>query len=100
MPKLSIDVGDLGGKLAAEVESLAPNPSPLDEWMAQAIESPKGIVLELPSKRDAIRKRFQFYKRRQHLQEAGIHSFDLLMIRIDGGRLHLLREPEVKVIEL
>jgi hypothetical protein len=92
--KLQIDLGDLG----AAFEARAPNP--LDETMSRALESPRGIALEFTTPGAAWSKRFQFYKRRNVLRDAGIKSFDSLIFQLSANRLIIKREEEFKEIEL
>lgn len=78
--KLEIDLADLApSALEQEIAALS-KPNPLDETMARALESEKGIALEFDSKEAAARMRHRLYRRRMTVQAAGIHSFDVLTI--------------------
>lgn len=101
MPRLNITLDEeIAAKLDEEIAALDIKPNPLDDLWARGAESVNGIAIDLPSKGAAVRKRFQLYRRRQALQDAGITSFDGLMITLEGGRLTIQREPEMKVIDL
>jgi hypothetical protein len=92
--KLQINLGDLGP--AFEPQKV----NPLDELMARAMESERGIAIEFAEPKAAVRFRHKIYKRRRVLQDAGQSHFDRIIVVLEGSRCLLQREPEFKVIEL
>lgn len=75
-------------------------PDPELEYWLLALESPKGILIECATPKEASAKRFRLYRSRARQQKAGNFSLDPIVIQMDGAFIKLALPASVVVSQL